>query len=113
MFVHVNDLLSDKNLMAPGVLVEFRVQEGDRGPKATGVTVLSAPALAAAPVPPRAPAVTDTDNEDLCDIVSARELEYELTELLLRTEPPLQATQIPDLRRRLVALAQTHGWADR
>jgi len=39
VFVHVNDLLDDKSLMIPGRVVEFTLDEGDRGPKAFEVTV--------------------------------------------------------------------------
>jgi cold shock CspA family protein len=110
VFLHVNDLMSDKNLLAPGIVVEFRVDEGDRGPKASAVNVLTTPA---AHVPADGASAADSDGEDLCDVLSSRELEYEVTELLLRTEPPLHGAQILDLRRRLLALAQAHGWADR
>jgi CspA family cold shock protein len=35
VFIHVNDLDFDKRLIEPGALVEFDVEDGDRGPKAS------------------------------------------------------------------------------
>lgn len=98
VFVHVNDLLDDKTLMQPGRIVEFVLDEGDKGPKASEVTVVPAG-------PP--------DGDEMCDVLSADELEHELTETLLRADPTLTGVQIVDIRRRVVALARTHGWVDR
>lgn len=116
VFVHVNDLLDDKNLMNPGVIVEFLLDEGDRGPKASSVTVVQ-PA-AAGRRPERSERSdrsvrSDPDGDDLCDVLSVGEFEHELTELLLRADPPLTGAQILEVRRRLAGFAQTHGWVDR
>ena len=40
VFIHVNDLTFDKRLVAPGVVVEFDLEESDRGPKASHVRIV-------------------------------------------------------------------------
>jgi len=40
VFIHVNDLYGDKNLLSPGAIVEFRPEHGVRGLKASEVTVV-------------------------------------------------------------------------
>jgi cold shock CspA family protein len=54
VFVHANVLGDDKYVFGPGLRVEFEVTDGDRGPKAYAVQLLSerGPALAAVPVAP-------------------------------------------------------------
>ena len=112
VFVHVNDLLDDKSLMVPGRKVEFILDAGDRGPKASRVTVVgqnTAPARSE----PRHVRTEPSDGDDMCDVLSVSEHERELTEALLHTDPALSGPQILDIRRRVVALAQSHGWVDR
>jgi cold shock protein len=112
VFVHVNDLLDDKSLMVPGRTVEFILAEGDRGPKASRVRLVS---QGAAPSRPQARQVgtESSDGDDMCDVLSAAELERELTETLLHTDPALSGAQILAIRKRVVVLAQSHGWVDR
>lgn len=112
VFVHVNDLLDDKSQMVPGRIVEFTLDQGDRGPKASRVTVVSrdvAPGRAEG----RQPRSEPSDGDEMCDVLSVGELERELTETLLHTVPALSGAQILDVRKRVVALAQSHGWVDR
>ena len=126
VFIHVNDLHSEKDLLTVGSLVEFRFEEGERGPKASAVTVLtSAPsgsASAAAPssaatsaAPSSAPsrAVYTGEDPDTADVLSAAEYQHELTEALLRVEPELTGRQIVEIRKRLARIGQEHGWVDR
>lgn len=112
VFVHVNDLLDDKSLMVPGRIVEFVLEQGDRGPKASEVTMVSE---GVAPDQPemRQVRAEPSGNDDMCDVLSVRELECELTETLLRTDPALSGPQILDIRKRVVLLGQSHGWVDR
>jgi cold shock protein len=125
VFVHVNDLYSDKTLLTPGSIVEYSLEEGERGPKASAVTVIQpgqprsialahgslqdAPAASGAVA---ASAPTSADGEELCDVLSAEELRQELTEALLSVEPTLTGQQILDARKRLLAVAKGHGWTD-
>lgn len=129
VFIHVNDLLSEKSLLTAGSVVEFRLEEGERGPKAGAVTVLVpgagapfVPAAASAPSVESVPAAARTrdardardeaSGDELCDVLSRAEYEHELTEALLRVEPELTARQILEVRKRLSNLARTHGWTD-
>jgi cold shock CspA family protein len=112
VFVHVNDLLDDKSLMVPGQIVEFILDQGDRGPKASEVTVVSEGVAPGRPEVRQVRAET-SGSDDMCDVLSAGELERELTETLLHTDPALSGPQILDVRKRVVVLAQSHGWADR
>lgn len=126
VFIHVNDLHGEKSLLAPGSIVEFRLEEGERGPKASAVTVLQpAPGASAAGFNPGssgsfavAPPLAvvrpreESVGEDLCDVLSRTEYEHELTEALLRVEPELTARQIVEIRKRLGGLARTHGWTE-
>jgi CspA family cold shock protein len=118
VFVHVNDLFSDKALLAPGSVVEYSLEEGERGPKASAVTVVQLEQPRSIPLapgslqdPPAATAVVD--GEELCDVLSAEELKQELTEALLRAEPPLTGQQILDARQKMLSIAKSHGWTDR
>ncbi len=112
VFVHVNDLLEDKSLMVPGRIVEFILDEGDRGPKASRVKVVS-PGASPHRAETRQVRAEPSDGDEMCDVLSADELERELTETLLRSDQSLLGSQILDIRRRVVTLAQSHGWVDR
>lgn len=124
VFIHVNDLYSDKTQLTQGCIVEFRIDAGDRGPKASEVTIVQlSPGFTPdrhAPIPAAISAATapgqtspDATGEELCDVVSAGEFEHEITEALLRVEPELTGRQILDIRKRLLRIAQSHGWSDR
>ncbi|GLY46805.1 DNA-binding protein [Lentzea sp. NBRC 102530] len=86
VFVHVNDLTFDKRLVANGLRVEFVAAKGERGPKATQVSI--------------------------CDSRVSTEpaLTTELTERLLVAIPTLTAQQLLEVRRTVVALARSAGW---
>ena len=130
VFIHVNDLLySDKENLAAGSIVEFRLEEGERGPKAAAVTVLKSPSSAGHPgaagplsfvaaSEPRAgaeplPADHLPVDEETSDVLTPAEFAHEITEALLRVEPELTAGQILDIRKRLARIGQDHGWVDR
>ena len=111
VFVHVNDLLDDKSLMIQGRKVEFILDQGERGAKASEVTVISE---GVAPARPQVRQVRaePSGSDDMCDVLSAGELERELTDALLHADPALLGPQILDIRKRVVVLAQSHGWVD-
>ncbi|MGQ4511477.1 cold shock domain-containing protein [Streptomyces sp. DW26H14] len=114
VFLHVNDLLVDKSLIAPGVRVEFDVENGDKGLKAAHVSVVEgAEDNGSAPVP----AVQRSEprilvDDGLCDILSAREFSDEVTEALLSAAPGITAEQILQIRSHLGRLATGHGWVE-
>jgi cold shock CspA family protein len=111
IFVHVNDLEFDKQLIAPGVRVEFAVEGSERGLKASGVRVVGGPATAAPTRSVRSSATAD-DGERLCDVFSAKEFTAEVTELLLGAAPTMTAGQVVQVRQRLIKFADCHGWID-
>jgi cold shock CspA family protein len=114
IFLHVNDLLVEKSIVVPGTIMEFEVEEGDRGPKASAARIVrpvhlpgsNGPALSVA-----GPAGGE-DADGLCDVLPTGEFTQEITELLLQTEPTLTGAQITRIRRQLTAVAQKYGWVE-
>ncbi|AGL17155.1 cold-shock protein [Actinoplanes sp. N902-109] len=119
VFVHANDFGAERQLVRPGVTVEFEAAEGDRGRKASAVRILSVPSIPA-PVTPFSAAPTGTpasaagpaDDDVLCDVLSPAELRHEITEALLTTVPGMTAAHIVAVRTTLVDLARRHGWVE-
>lgn len=110
VFLHVNDLEFDKRLLGPGALVEFDVEEGDRGLKASHVRMISRGAERMAPVTRSEPRVADDDV--MCDVLSVKEFLEEVTEALLDAAPSLTGEQIVHIRQRMAQVAHTHGWVE-
>lgn len=96
VFVHVNDLDVDKRLIAPGAIVEFTVEDGERGPKASNVRVVRN-------------SRAGLDEDYLPPGLDFRE---ELTEALLAGVPTLTAEQVLRVRKAVVDLVHEHGWLD-
>jgi cold shock CspA family protein len=111
VFLHANDLLDDKTLMVPGQLIEFDLEEGERGPKASRVKVLSDSTGSHHQTDFHQPRL-EPAADDECDVLSPAELERELTEALLHVTPVVTGPQILDIRRRVAALARSHGWVE-
>ncbi|MGW5733836.1 MULTISPECIES: cold-shock protein [Streptomyces] len=122
VFLHANDLLIPEPLVHTGALVEFEIEEGERGPKASsvrlpqGVRASAAPfGVGMAPVPPSVQASAagfDDGEEPTCDVLSVAEYSFEVTELLLATAPWMTGEQIKQLREQLVQHGKSHGWAE-
>lgn len=132
VFLHANDLLDDKYLMRPGAIVEFVLEPGERGPKASLVHLVSAaprsdfstvPGSLGFGVAHRESAVrgstgavrevnpdSNESDEDLVDVLSAAEFNHEVTEVLLRAEPSLSGSQILAIRQALSTLGSKFGW---
>ncbi|WP_338702039.1 cold shock domain-containing protein [Streptomyces sp. Q6] len=107
VFLHVNDLLIPESYLRTGLKVEFEIEDGDRGPKASSVRLAEG---AFAPAPARHAAA---DGDDvLCDVLRVDEFTSEVTELLLRAGPSLTGEQILAIRRELVQNGRKHGWVD-
>lgn len=100
VFVHVNDLDVDKRLIAPGAVVEFTVEEGERGPKASNVRVVRSV--------PSAPGVA----KDVGYLGFSLEFREALTEALLVSVPTLTAEQVVRVRKTVLELVQEQGWLD-
>ncbi|MFI2362693.1 cold-shock protein [Promicromonospora sp. NPDC019610] len=120
VFIHVNDLEFDKRNLAVGAVVDFAVEDGDRGLKASTVTLVTpAPAMASAavgagatttPVPTFLPPLPDAGSRPDGEGPSERELAVEVTEVLLAAVPTLTAEQVLATRGAFVAVARSHGW---
>lgn len=112
VFMHVNDLRFDKRLVGQGVQVEFDIEEGDRGLKASGVGLINR--VAERPSVPVATASPQRlpDDEQMCDVLSVKEFLEEVTENLLQAVPTLTGEQIVQVRQTMAQVAHTHGWVD-
>lgn len=126
VFMHVNDLNGDKRLITVDSRVEFMLENGGKGPKASRVRLLERPGGGTVPhVPPVAqvspmssvPALPrDADrpagDPGFCDVLSVRELSQEVTEAILAAVPSMTAEQIVRVRGVVVELAHGHGWTE-
>ncbi|MFI8301804.1 cold-shock protein [Streptomyces nigra] len=116
VFVHANDLLDEKSLFRSGVVVEFDIENGDRGLKASNVKIARSSFQG-----PRDPAVVQGigqagsagEDDPLCDVLSAVELRAEVTEAVLRTVPEMTAAQILLVRECVLDIAHSHNWIER
>ncbi|MYW66787.1 cold shock domain-containing protein [Streptomyces sp. SID8379] len=108
VFLHVNDLLIPESYLRTGLKVEFDIEDGDRGPKASSVQLAEG---ASAPVAGGRSVAADGDDV-LCDVLRVDEFTNEVTELLLRAAPSITGEQILAIRRELVQSGRKHGWVD-
>jgi len=106
VFVHANDFGEDKHLVHPGMRLEYEVEQGERGLKATTVRIVDRPVTKPRPSRPAG------DAEELCDVLSGAELSGEVTELLIEKVPTLTGAQIGAIRQQFVNLARSHGWVE-
>ncbi|KJY32820.1 cold shock domain-containing protein [Streptomyces sp. NRRL S-495] len=122
VFLHVNDMLIPEKYVRSGLAVQFEVEEGERGPKASSVRLavdadgnpLTPPASLAVPAVPAGEGgrVAAGDGDGLCDVLGADEYLKEVTEVLLRAAPSLTGQQILAVRAGLAKSAEEHGWTD-
>jgi cold shock protein len=112
VFIHVNDLDFDKHLIGPGALVEFDVDDGDRGPKASRVRILSRPVSQSTAPNIKNNFSRPVADDSLCDVLSTKEFLDEVTEILLNASPTVTAEQILRIREGLVRIADSHGWIE-
>ncbi|WP_031084729.1 cold-shock protein [Streptomyces sp. NRRL WC-3549] len=116
VFLHVNDLLIPESSVRSGLEVEFEVEEGDRGLKASKVRLAPGAESPAAVTPaPRAPAASWSSadgQEPMCDVLSSAEYLREVTELLLTAAPDMTGHQIQAVRKQFALLANRHGWVE-
>ncbi|MEV0692325.1 cold shock domain-containing protein [Streptomyces sp. NPDC050388] len=107
VFLHVNDVRIPEHQLRPGIAVEFEIEEGDRGLKASGVRL----AQGAGGVSSAVGRHPDGD-DSLCDVLTAEEYLQEVTEVLLSAAPTLTGEQILQARRGLLQFGKTHGWCE-
>ncbi|MFE4330581.1 cold-shock protein [Streptomyces sp. NPDC056831] len=102
VFLHVNDMHVAEEYVRPGVKVEFEIENGDRGPKASAVRL--APGTEGEPAAPF--------DDSLCDVLSTEEFIREATEVLLTSAPSLTGEQILQARAGLARFAKGHSWTE-
>ena len=117
VFMHANDFRDDETLFRPGALVEFELEDGDRGPKASNIRVVERPAGGQSGPPSNAeqgrrPQQAGDQDDGLCDVLTSREFRYEVTDVLIESAPTLTAAQIGAVRERLAGFAKSHGWVE-
>ncbi|MGW2051071.1 cold-shock protein [Streptomyces sp. NPDC001858] len=130
IFLHVNDLLIPEGYLRSGLAVEFEVEDGGRGLKASniklaqGVEVPAVSAQAGQAVPAATPglaspkgraadAARSADGEfPMCDVLTGEEYRRDITELLLTAGPALTADQILQIRHELTKFGESHGWIE-
>lgn len=106
VFLHVNDLLIPESMVRTGLEVEFEIEEGDRGPKASSIR------LAPGAAPRGASSAGSLGDDALCDVLRPVEFNHEITELLIQTAPTLTGQQIVQIRREFLQFAKKHGWTE-
>ncbi|SFB40365.1 cold-shock DNA-binding protein family [Amycolatopsis marina] len=105
VFIHVNDLTFDKSHVTPGLRVQFEIEDGERGLKASRVRLPESEARRAAPM-----SATKPVDDDMCDVLSEPEFLEEVTEIMLRAAPAMTAGQIVAVREELTRAARARGW---
>jgi cold shock CspA family protein len=113
VFVHANDFGEQRYLVRPGLRVQYEAEEGDRGLKVSTIEIVDQPepveVAARKEIRPKAVA---GDDDVMCDVLSMREFDHEVTELLIQFVPTLTGAQVAQVRQRLASLARTHGWTE-
>lgn len=123
VFLHVNDLLIPESSVCSGLAVEFDIEDGDRGLKASGVrlaqklgpaaqAVVPRPRIRAAPDGVAGGPSSEENQETMCDVLGSAEYTREVTELLLASVPELTGRQIMEIRAHLVQFGRRHGWVE-
>lgn len=120
VFLHVNDLRMAEETLRPGLMVEFEMEQGDRGLKASSVRLAAGSGGAVAPV--AEPVFTQrseplvrqaADGDDvLCDVLNAEEYIRDVTEVLLKSAPGLTAAHVLQVRQGMLQFAKSHGWIE-
>lgn len=116
VFLHVNDLMIPEELVRSGLAVEFELEAGDRGPKASSVRIAGdhrgATGASAARAAIASRAAASSDDEALCDVLTDQEFLRDVTEVLLREVPSLTGSQVLAVRRALQGFGREHGWIE-
>ncbi|MFI6439119.1 cold-shock protein [Streptomyces sp. NPDC050759] len=121
VFMHANDLLDEKFLYQAGSDVEFSMEQGDKGLKASEIRLIrkssssqpvergtAAAAPASAPSLPTQYAADDTDEH--VELHSVEEFRIDLTEALLNSDGSLTVNQLKEVRSCVIDLVRKRGW---
>lgn len=120
VFMHANDLLDEKFLYQEGSEVEFFLQMGEKGPKASEIRLVYQPSshrvtrgaeVDSAPTERRPVFLSDTDDDALeAGPQDAARFRADLTEALLERADTLTAAQVKEVRGIVVELAKSRRW---
>ncbi|MFF5435075.1 cold shock domain-containing protein [Streptomyces griseofuscus] len=114
VFMHANDLLDEKYLYHEGSEVEFHLEMGEKGPKASQIRLVYQPSSHRLPNRPvfsdgaataERPAAAPSG-----EATGAGRFRTELTEVLVTSVDSLTAAQIRQVRERVIELAREKGW---
>ncbi|MFJ6076190.1 cold-shock protein [Streptomyces sp. NPDC093065] len=104
VFMHANDLVDEKYLYQAGSSVEFFMESGEKGPKASEIRLSYQPSPnRITPQAAKAPAAG-------VDRAPADRFQAELTEALLDGVDTLTAAQVKAVRGVVSAVVRGHGW---
>ncbi|MEV5430312.1 cold shock domain-containing protein [Streptomyces sp. NPDC052701] len=112
VFMHANDLLDEKYLYHEGSEVEFFMEMGEKGPKASQVRLVYQPSANRIPHRPAATGESVADRPgDRGDAPrDTARFRTDLTEALVESVDSLTAAQIRQIRSCVVELARARGW---
>ncbi|MFD0419310.1 cold-shock protein [Streptomyces sp. NPDC127108] len=110
VFMHANDLVDEKYLYQEGSQVEFFLEMGEKGPKASNIRLVHQSTSHQLPRGGLAtrPAAAAADGERTVSAADA--FSQELTEALLDSVGSLTGDQIKRVRACVLDLAQARGW---
>nr|WP_206442688.1 cold shock domain-containing protein [Streptomyces boncukensis] len=109
VFMHANDLLDEKYLFQAGSEVEFSMEMGDKGPKASEIRLIHQPPSEGRFSRSLRPAPVSAEPGD-AEAQSAEELRDDLTSALVEGADSLTGAQIKEVRECVIALARQRGW---
>ncbi|MFF2328068.1 MULTISPECIES: cold-shock protein [unclassified Streptomyces] len=112
VFLHVNDLLIPESYVHTGTAVEFEIEDGDRGLKASSVRLAEGPDGKPLTPPRHGTLHSGADDDTLCDVLSAAEFTRDVTDVLLESAPSLTGAQILQIRSGLLQFAKNHSWTE-
>ncbi|MEU5214389.1 cold shock domain-containing protein [Streptomyces sp. NPDC020742] len=118
VFMHANDLLDEKSFYQAGLEVEFFLEEGEKGPKASQIRLVHKPTgrqLARNSLAPgglRTLSQESRADDEMCDVLTVADLRTELLETLVAADQTLTAGQIQRIRTSIVEIARRHGWVE-
>jgi len=111
VFMHANDLLDEKYLYHEGSEVEFHMEMGEKGPKASQIRLIYQPSSNRLPSRPVfSDGAAERAGAPAEEGTGAARFRTELTELLVTSVDSLTAAQIRQVRERMVELARAKGW---
>jgi CspA family cold shock protein len=113
VFMHANDLVDEKHLYRDGSDVEFFVEWGEKGPKASQIRLRTQPSpnrLTSLPVPKENVATEPRRGPAALDSPDAAQFGRDVTEALVESVDTLTAAQIRQVRSCVLELVRNAGW---